>query len=314
LQAIGRPGGDAVRPDSNLELDLGLDSMERVELLTVLEQREGARVPAEARATIFTVRQLVDAVRAAPRTGAGRDESAELPWDTLLATPADPAITRELARRRPIRTVALFLFVKLIALLAKVLTGFRSGGQAHLPPRGPYIISPNHQAYVDPIFVAAALPYRAFRELFFVGAAEYFETPLARWFARTVNLVPVDPDANLVAAMQAGADGLRLKKILMLFPEGERSIDGELKKFRKGAPILSAHLDVPIVPVGLDGLFALWPRGRAFNWRYLLPWRRGGIRVLVGAPVRTARGAYLQGADRLKAAVAALLAQVRDKT
>jgi long-chain acyl-CoA synthetase len=287
--------------------------MERVELLTRLEQREGTRVPAEVRATIFTVRQLIDAVRSAPHIGdgAGSDDSAELPWDTLLSTPADPAITRNLARRRPIRTMSVFLLVKSIGLVAKALPGFRARVQAPLPPDGPYIISPNHQTYVDPVFVASALPYRAFRELFFVGAAEYFETPLARWFARTINLVPVDPDANLVTAMRAGADGLRLKKILMLFPEGERSIDGELKKFKKGAPILSAHLDVPIVPVALDGLFELWPRGRAFNWKYLLPWRGGRIRVVFGAPIRTAKGAYSEGADRLKGAVAALFAEIR---
>ncbi len=135
-----------------------------------------------------------------------------------------------------------------------------------LPTHGPYILSPNHQAYIDPFLLAAALPFAAFRDLFFVGAAEYFETPFSRWFARTVNLIPVDPDANLATAMQASAAGLRLNKILVLFPEGERSIDGELKKFRKGAPILSAHLDAPIVPVALDGLYELWPRGRSLNW------------------------------------------------
>jgi len=311
LASIAHPRGETVRPDANLELDLGLDSMERVELLTVLEQHEGTRVAAEARATIFTVRQLIDAVRSAPRTGDGHEPAAELPWDSLLATPADPAITRDLARRRPVRTMAVFVLVKVIAFVARLLPGFRASGQAHLPASGPYIISPNHQAYVDPVFVAAALPYRAFRDLFFVGAAEYFETRLSRWFARTINLVPVDPDANLVTAMRAGADGLRLKKILMLFPEGERTIDGELKKFRKGAPILSAHLDVPIVPVALDGLFELWPRGRAFNWRFLLPWRGGRIHVVFGPTVRAKRGAYLEGADTLKAAVAALFARIR---
>ena len=112
---------------------------------------------------------------------------------------------------------------------------------------------------------------------------------MSRWFARTVNLIPVDPDANLVTAMQAGAAGLRLKKILVLFPEGERSIDGELKKFRKGAPILSAHLDAPIVPVALDGLYDLWPRGRSFNWRLLLPWRRQRVTYEFGEPIQASK-------------------------
>ena len=160
----------------------------------------------------------------------------------------------------------------------RVTPGFRISGREHLPREGGFLISPNHQAYIDPFFVAAALPFRTLRQLFFVGASEYFETPLLKRMARAVNLIPVDPDANLVNAMQAGAAGLRMGKVLVLFPEGERSIDGGLKKFRKGAAILSAHLDVPIVPVAIDGLFELWPRGRSFNWRGLLPWRATPVR------------------------------------
>jgi long-chain acyl-CoA synthetase len=319
LAMIARRLDRAVRPDANLELDLGLDSMERVELLTLVEQRRGTRVPADVRATIFTVRQLVEAAASAPRAGdtpaaagdaASADSASELPWDRLLAAPADSAIARDLARRRPITAAALFVIVKSAGLVARVLVGFRRAGVAHLPREGPYIISPNHQAYLDPFIVAAALPFRAFRDLFFVGASEYFETPLLRRLARMVNLIPVDPDANLVNAMQAGAAGLRLKKILVLFPEGERSIDGELKKFRKGAPILSAHLDAPIVPVALDGLYELWPRGRSFNWRLLLP-GRANVRVEFGPPIRSARGAYAEGTAALRAAVAVMFDRLR---
>jgi 1-acyl-sn-glycerol-3-phosphate acyltransferase len=89
--------------------------------------------------------------------------------------------------------------------------------------------------------------------------------------------------------MQAGAAGLRLGKILVLFPEGERSIDGELKKFRKGAPILSSHLQAPIVPVALDGLFDLWPRGRSLQWRLFKPWKRPRVTYEFGQPMNVAR-------------------------
>jgi 1-acyl-sn-glycerol-3-phosphate acyltransferase len=201
--------------------------------------------------------------------------------------------------------------VKSIAFFGRLILGFRRMGVANLPKEGPYIISPNHQAYFDPFVVAAALPFRAFRNLFFVGASEYFATPFLRRLARMVNLIPVDPDANLVNAMRAGAAGLRLKKVLVLFPEGERSIDGELKKFRKGAPILSAHLDAPIVPVAIDGLYELWPRGRPFNWRLLLPWKSRPVMVEFGPPIRAARGAYAEGAAALRAAVAAMFDRMR---
>ena len=83
---------------------------------------------------------------------------------------------------------------------------------------------------------------------------------LARW----LRVVVVDPDANLIPAMRAGAFGLRHGRVLILYPEGERSIDGTPKIFKKGAAILSIHLQVPIVPVAIEGFHDAWPRGKAF--------------------------------------------------
>jgi long-chain acyl-CoA synthetase len=306
----------AVRPDANLELDLGLDSMERVELLAFLEQRRGRSVSAEVRATIFTVRQLIDAVIDAPaRGGAGgtgaTEASADLAWDALLATPPEGDLLASLGRPKRVRAAVLYTALQAGALVARVLLRLRTSGLEHLPASGPFLVSPNHQAYLDGFFVAAALPYRHVRRLFMVGAAEYFESRLMRRLADAVNIVPVDPDRHLVTAMRAGAAGLGMNKVLMLFPEGERSIDGELKAFRKGAAILSAHTGAPIVPVALDGLYELWPRGRPFNWRGLLPWRAAPVTIRFGAPIRVDRADYAGGTAALKAAVARMFAEIR---
>jgi len=155
------------------------------------------------------------------------------------------------------------------------------------------------------------VPFETIRNAFAVGAAEYYQTPLMKWVARFTNVIPVDADANLERAMKAGAAGLRLGKVLMLFPEGERSIDGELKPFRKGASILSAHMNVPIVPVAMDGLFELWPRSRALQWRRLLP--GGGTRVPLefGAPVTVTPGRYAEGTAALRAAVERMFVAMR---
>jgi 1-acyl-sn-glycerol-3-phosphate acyltransferase len=75
--------------------------------------------------------------------------------------------------------------------------------------------------------------------------------------------------------MRAGAYGLRSGKILVMYPEGERSIEGPPKKFKKGAAILAQHLNVPIVPVAEYGFHDCWPRGKGFQGFHPLSIRVG---------------------------------------
>ncbi len=277
----------AVRPQANLELDLGLDSIERVELLTNLEQLFGGRIPSEVAQSIYTVRQLVDAARSQNNARAAAPPANA--WDKLLKEipENDPYFTDLLKPQRIVTLVGFGIF-KLGYLLARVLVRFQVTGFENLPDRGAYLICPSHETYLDPFFLASALPYRVFRKLFHVGASEYFATPLRRKAAKWMRLAPVDPDANLIRALQAGAFGLRHGKILVLFPEGERSIDGEVKKFKKGAAILGSHLQVPIIPVAFNGMFPIWPRNRGFSWRAILPWSGTKVQIRFGARMQPA--------------------------
>jgi long-chain acyl-CoA synthetase len=304
-EKLKRPG---VSPDSNLELDLTLDSMERVELLTMVEQRFGTRVKPETRAKIFTVRQMVDAVMAAEDHGGA---TAAAPWATVLAQDPGDGIVENLKQQHILVGLAFFLTLRAMALISRVVFRFRSSGIENLPKNGPFLLCPNHQSYIDAFVVLSALPWAIFRRLFFVGASEYFESPMMSRFARATNIVPVDANNNLMRALQAGAAGLRLGKILVLFPEGERSIDGELKPFRKGAAVLASQLNVPIVPVALTGLFELWPRSRGFQWGALLPGRGKPVRVAFGAPIRVTPGDETATAAELRRSLEALFQQIR---
>ncbi len=283
--AASAPAGAVVRPDSNLELDLGLDSMERVELLARLEQVFGVRVPPAAAQMLFTVRELAEALRPSGQTAGGGEPAHGDVWRALLASSGTPAGLEALAEPRPVLTVALFAVIRLLAAVARVVWRLDVRGRARVPAAGPFIVSPNHQSYLDVFLLVGVLPFRAFRQLFFVGASEYFESRLRKRLARLINVIPVDPDSNLMRAMQAGAFGLRQGKVLVLFPEGERSIDGAPKLFKKGAAILSAQLHAPIVPVAIDGLYEVWPRGRGFRWRSLVPWSGPRVRVWFGDPL-----------------------------
>ncbi len=250
-----------IHPHDNIELDLGLDSMERVEMLTALEQALGADVHDTAASEVYTVREIVDLVRA----NIGKTSAQAAGWDTILSAEVTDRAVLAITKRRPIIDHLWYLFGKSVILFAEDKFHLEISGVERLPKDLPFIISPNHQSFLDAPIVTAALPWYVFRDVFYVGTSEIFGGGFWRWFARFLRLIPVDPDANLVPAMQAGAFGLRNKKVLMLYPEGERTIDGTPKVFKKGAAILAHHLNVPIVPVALEGFYDAWPRGKQFQ-------------------------------------------------
>jgi len=255
-----------MRPTLNLELDLGLDSMQRVELLSRLEEELGGNVEESQLAEIYTVRNLIDAVLESAASGAPGPGTrpAFAGWKSILAEdPDDPEV---LALAHPNRVTDTFWFVvsRVIQMIALDRFDLKVSGRDKLPKSGPYIISSNHQSYLDPLILASVLPQNLFGRLFAVGTSEIFGQGFMRRLARSIKVIVLDPDANLVPAMRAGAFGLRHGLALILYPEGERSIDGTPRIFKKGAAILSIHLQVPIVPVAIEGFYEAWPRNKPF--------------------------------------------------
>ena len=261
---------EKLRPDDNLELDLGLDSMQRVELLVALEQQLGGDVEESQLAEIYTVRQLVDGVLESAASGkvptTRREQFAG--WKAVLAEEPDDPQVLEVAAPWPVIDTLLYFFTRMVQVIARDRFHLQVTGLEKLPATGPYILSSNHQGYLDPVILASVLPEKVFRRLFAVGTSDIFGSGFMRKLARFIRVVVVDPDVNLIPAMRAGAYGLRHGRILILYPEGERSIDGTPKVFKKGAAILSIHLQAPIVPVAIDGFYEAWPRGKKFFQKF----------------------------------------------
>jgi len=264
---VARTKPPLLRPDHNLELDLGLDSMQRVELLSQLEEKIGGNVEESQLSGIYTVRDLVDAVLQSAASGAGSPvvRSAFAGWKAILdeAPPASDVIA--LVRSQPISSSFWFMVSRLIQVIALDRFRLRVRGLEKLPKSGPYIICSNHQSYIDPLILVSILPDEVVKKVFAVGTSDIFGKGFMLRLARSIRVVVLDPDANLVPAMRAGAFGLRQGRPLILYPEGERSIDGTPRIFKKGAAILSIHMQVPIVPVAIEGFYEVWPRNKAFQ-------------------------------------------------
>jgi len=256
-----------MRPTHNLELDLGFDSMQRVELLSQLEEQLGGNVDESQLAGIYSVRDLVDAVLQSAASGSRTPatHTTFAGWKAILAEEPDPAEVRALVLPQPASAIFWYLVSRLIQVVALDRFSLHVSGIDKLPRTGPYLISSNHQSYLDAVILASVLPPPVFNKTFAVGTSEIFGEGFMRRLASSVRVVVVDPDANLIPAMRAGAYGLRQGRPLILYPEGERSIDGSPKTFKKGAAILSIHLQVPIVPVAIEGFYEVWPRNKSFQ-------------------------------------------------
>jgi long-chain acyl-CoA synthetase len=260
---------ETIRPNDNLELDLGLDSMRRVELLVAVEQELGGNVEESRLASIYTVRELVDEVREKAMSDKGvrptRTATKSFAgWGVVLKEdPTDPEAVAA-GKSRPITDRALYVLTRILKMIWCTRAPIEVEGLENLPP-APFLLCSNHQSFIDPLILLMVLPVKVLLHLFALGTSEIFGTSFMRWVARVLRVVVVDPDANLIPAMRAGAYGLRHGMSLVLYPEGERSIDGTPKAFKKGAAILSIHLQVPIVPIAVDGIYDAWPRGKPFQ-------------------------------------------------
>ena len=262
-----RPAPPTMRPTLSLDLDLGLDSMQRVELLSRLEEELGGNLEESQLTEIYSVRDLIDAVLQSAASGAGGPGTRVTfaGWKSILAEdPDDPDVIR-LAHPNRINDMFWYLVTRVMQMFVLDRFHLKVTGLDKLPRSGAYIISSNHQSYLDPLILACLLPREVFFRAFAVGTSDIFGQGFMRKLARSIKVVVLDPDANLVPAMRAGAFGLRNGLALILYPEGERSIDGTPRIFKKGAAILSIHLQVPIIPVAIEGFHDAWPRNQAFR-------------------------------------------------
>jgi long-chain acyl-CoA synthetase len=160
----------------------------------------------------------------------------------------------------------MFVSMQLLKLVARILVRLKCYGMENLPPTLPFILCPNHESFLDGPLIVSVLPRRVLFNMFVLGYSDYFESGLLKRISRIANIVAIDPNINLIRAMQVGAIGLKHKRVLVVFPEGTRSIDGHVAEFKKGAAILAYELGVPIIPVGIRGSYEAWPRGGKFRF------------------------------------------------
>ena len=173
------------------------------------------------------------------------------------------------------RTPVLDLLRPGLHAVCRVYFGLELVGVEHIPVSGPLIITPNHQTYADPPLVT--IPVR--RPVHYMAWSRLFEVPVFGRFIRLLRAFPVQLASADPRAAREAVRLLRSGQIVMIFPEGGRSPDGGVRRFRPGAFRLAVSVAAPVLPVTIAGGHASWPPGRR------LP-RPGRIRITYHPPIQ----------------------------
>jgi long-chain acyl-CoA synthetase len=244
--------------DDHLELDLGLDSLALVELAAALEERFQIAIKEDGFAGLFTVGELIRFVEGQETQSQETAVLKQRSWTEILQQEPPPELIRRLELGNPWGTRLFTLGCSWVfGFLAKVFFQLKAQGGEHLTPT-PSLICPNHTSFLDAVLIFLATPHHRRQSLFFLGSTYYFDLPVIRHLVKALRVIPVDSARHLVEAMQASAYVLRHGKTLCVFPEGARSITGELREIKKGVVILAKEVGVPITPASIQGAHAAW--------------------------------------------------------
>jgi len=273
-----KPTLKLIQLDDHLEIDLGLDSLGRVELLSKLEESFHIAIDKSLMEKIFTVRDLTLAIENALQKNDSNFVATPKSWHEILLAPLSPDVvdTVDLAPygRRPfiLKCIHHFLYA-----LLRTFWRLKVKGVNNLSKTAPMIFCPNHTSYLDAPIVGSSIPYAILKNTYFIGFSDYFEKSFLKHTAKVCKVISIDPGARLIDALQVAAHILKAGKNICIFPEGERSIDGNVKIFKKGVGILAKELNVALVPVFIQGSYEAWPRTE--NFPKLHP-----VKLLFGKP------------------------------
>lgn len=264
LEVIGQFKPDVpVSSEMNIEIDLGFDSLERVQLIAAIERSFGLEIPSADLDRFLVVGDLIRYLETGV-SGAVDDHRIIVPsWHEILNAPLTIEEAQEeqlvLAPRSLLRLI-MFPILCLMLLVARLLFRVRHSGSRELPTQ-PFAFCINHNSHLDPLFLACALPLRLIRRLLFLGFSEYFASGRFLWLWRTLRVAPIDPDRYARSGLRLTIAGLRRNFVPCFFPEGSRSASGQLQPFQSGLAVVARESATPVVPVAIIGSYEVLPRG-----------------------------------------------------
>lgn len=259
-------GMEASRLDGRLDLkkDLGIDSLNMFELVSAIGDKLRVDI-AGSLEDVSTVADLIAVVKNPKKDTKGLD---------LQAFP----------EKKPPKDIK--RLEKWMHFFKKTYE-FKVTGLENIPKQGNYIISSNHINNLDPIWLLAAMEgYVDLEKCGCLAEVHLYEQKATRKLFKTMGSIPVERSGNTVPAMNRCKECLQEGLTLVIFPEGARSRDGSMLPFKNGVAKLAIESGKPILPIGMDGGFEIFPRHK--KWPRIRDWKRKKkleLKIRIGAPI-----------------------------
>ncbi len=207
---------------------------------------------------------------------------------------------RSLFKRCSYQTLRILLW-----FVFKIVYRYEIYGRENYPREGGGLVCSNHQSHLDPMLVGST----STRRMNFLAKKELFAVPFLGRLISFLDAIPIDREGvSSLGGIKETMIRLRRGEFVLMFPEGTRSPDGELKPILPGFCTMARRTRSPLIPVGLDGAFRAWPKGRKF------PRIGPKVRIVIGAPIQPEEYASLSDEgliDLLQSRMAELFEQAR---
>lgn len=235
-------------PNAHLELDLGLDSLDTVELLSHIEGTFGVKIDEQTFVEYCTVEKLAEYVE---KHSNEMMNDTKMDWKEILSKDTEG----ELPKSNGIGKIIKFILKPAFAFFVKV----KKEGLENIEKNEPVIFAGNHQSFLDGFIVNQAVPNSVLDKTYYFADIKHFKKGYMKFMGENSNIIFVDINKNLVNSLQMLSKALRNGKNIVIFPEGTRTRDGKINNFKKFFAILSKELNIPIVPFVLDGAYEAYP-------------------------------------------------------
>lgn len=257
-------------PRSTFGVDIAIDSLTFAALVASLEQQLGYHLPQETLANCDTLGDLYTAIDAVEPEDSDKNKSTD---------EISVHFTNIFER---VGNSLLALFARTISTL---FWSLKVRGKENLTPTTPTIFVANHQSNLDPGWILTQLPGNIRKKTFTLGKYELVKIPIVSAVFKMFNILPIDRYGKFSATIEKAEELVARGNSILLFPEGTRSIDGNMKEFKSGVGHIVAITNAQVIPIKIKGSYDVWPKGSSSP--KLFTGRSISSKIEFGSPIPT---------------------------